>query len=304
MYIETKKYERRVGMSATSIAINKNQLKYIASNAGQPFAPGTQLTFLDGETLKVSPSITNGAIYFATKDNTDTDTIQINGTDVTIGYNRAYIFLDDNDKRYAITGPVDWDEVLNKPLDDILSNITLDEKNLQLRSLNNVNAVKSLVALPFLFNDRDDTMTGHLTISQATSGLDNLTIKDETWPCIGLRATTQGGTMWIEIPSKDPYTSVSNTNLFIGNYTSAVRISSRGSIKLYPGSEIAAYQGSATDNTKSILFRGTADKAVQDENGNDIISTYFADASLSGRVLTFKYANNSAHSPTISLPFV
>ena len=159
-------------MSATPIKINKNQLKYIASDAGQPFVPGAELTFLTGETEKVSPTLTNGAIYFATKDDDNTDIIKINNIDVTVGYNRAYIFLDANNKRYAITGPVDWSEILNKPLTEILSNLTMASTgnlhNLQLRYLNNVNEVKSNLTLPFVLQT-GDTMTGALTIARDNS---------------------------------------------------------------------------------------------------------------------------------------
>ena len=155
-------------MSATPITINKNQLKYIASDAGQPFAPGAQLTFLTGETEKVSPGITNGAIYFATKDNASTSTIQINGINVPIGHNRAYIFLDDNSKRYAVTGPVDWNEVLNKPLDDIVADITIDSANHYLQHTSLSGTLSTQKSLPFVLLS-GDTMTGPLGIAASTT---------------------------------------------------------------------------------------------------------------------------------------
>jgi hypothetical protein len=34
---------------------------------------------------------------------------------VEVGNHRAYIFLDDNNMRYAVTGPVDWSEIIHNP---------------------------------------------------------------------------------------------------------------------------------------------------------------------------------------------
>jgi hypothetical protein len=87
--------------------------------------PNTSITFLDGTTTKKIPDITNGTVYFATKDNANTIKMMVGEQDVDIGFHRAYIFLDDNGKRYAITGPVDWTEILNKPSNEILTNLSM-----------------------------------------------------------------------------------------------------------------------------------------------------------------------------------
>ena len=302
-------------MSVTPLIFNKNKLQFIADNNGQPYVPDSNITFLDGTSTKKIPDITNGTLYFATKDNENTIKMMVGEKEVDLGLHRAYIFLDDNDKRYAVTGPVDWSEILNKPLNQMLSNIQLDSDNnkiLNLFYLDNINDVQSQVSLPFLYSDRNDTMRGQLTIAQDTGAYDNLIIQDETWPIISLQSNAAQDndgvpiTYWIEVPRVDPWQN-SNVDLYVGCYSKAMRISPYGSITIPCGQSIGGYLTTDENDNKirgDIYFHGLANKATADSFNQTITETYFYQAALDGKVLSFlSPADNTKKNP-IDLPFV
>jgi hypothetical protein len=70
--------------------------------------------------------------------------ITINNQTVSVGNHRAYIFLDDGGKRYAVTGPMEWERIIGTPLDDILTKIHFNTNTGKLTaySLLSPNAVK------------------------------------------------------------------------------------------------------------------------------------------------------------------
>ena len=154
------------------LIFSKNILSRIASDEGYPYIPGTKITLIDGEQQQISPNWNKGQLYFATKDDTNTTTTTINGEQVELGHHKAYIYLDDDEgqKRYYVTSPIDWNEILNKPLDDILTNLSMASDvphNLQLHSLD---GTINTTSLPFVLLS-GDTMTGPLGIAaSATTG--------------------------------------------------------------------------------------------------------------------------------------
>ena len=102
-------------MSTKNIEFALGELKNIASDYGQPYLPGAQIHFITGKTNDVAPSTQEGKLWFALKDDINAEELQVGEDSVTLGRHRAYIFLDNNNKRYAITGPVNWSEIYNKP---------------------------------------------------------------------------------------------------------------------------------------------------------------------------------------------
>jgi hypothetical protein len=121
------------------------------------------LTFIDGTKKPVSPGIENGKLYFGLKDDKSSTTIKINGQDVSVGNHRAYIFLDHENKRYAITGPIDWDDIFNKPI--VANDITYTDSTKKLALIDTGGGEITDVTLPFV-KTAGDTMTGPLSIAQ------------------------------------------------------------------------------------------------------------------------------------------
>lgn len=293
----------------TKLTIAKNKLDYIATEWGQPLAPDTGLTFIDGAASKKTPSIADGTIYFATKDNDNTDTIKIHDIDVTIGHNRAYIFLDDDGKRYAITGPVDWSEILNKPLNSILSNLTMattgNLHNLELRYLNNTNLVQSAVALPFVLQS-GDTMTGALNMASHIY-------------LTGATTTSTGNTSQIVFgTSANNHVAISsNPNTLVINPSTS---STDDQIVLYLERQSLFPKGidAGSSDINAANFVGLATNANKDASGNVITSTYIKSSYITdnnihnyiplsntnGHTLKYKLGSNSDSSQTQNLPFV
>lgn len=157
------------------LIFSKNNLIQIASDEGYPYVPGMDIRTIDGEVSQKSPDWNKGQLYFATKDDDNASSMTINGKTVSVGHHKVYIYLDDNDtqKRYYVTSPITWSEVLEKPLDKILSDLSVaplaaDSHNLQLHYLDDVTSVKKSVKLPFVLLS-GDTMTGALTIARNNS---------------------------------------------------------------------------------------------------------------------------------------
>ena len=154
------------------LVFSKNTLSKIASDEGYPYIPGTRITLVDGEQQQISPNWNKGQLYFAIKDDANTTNAIINGQTVQLGHHKAYIYLDDDSsqKRYYVTSPIDWSDILNKPLDNILTKLSMVSNvshNLQLHSLD---GTINTTELPFVLLS-GDTMTGPLGIAaSATAG--------------------------------------------------------------------------------------------------------------------------------------
>ena len=132
-------------MRGQFLIFSKNLLSGIASNEGYPYNPGTN-----------SPELNAGQLYFALTNET------------TSTYHKAYIYLDDNTQRYYVTSPIDWNEILHKPLDYILTSFfstSSDSHDLELTYLSGATATTSL---PFVLLS-GDTMTGPLGIAASTT---------------------------------------------------------------------------------------------------------------------------------------
>jgi hypothetical protein len=169
----------------TQILFMQGDLDKIARDNGEPFLPGRNVTLLDGTTIKNAPDLINGTLWFAKQNNTSF-TMNIDGVDRYIGKDRAYIYLDDGSHRYVISSPTYWNDVINVPVDNLVtgfaSNIETDDKHtLKLTALSGANCASTL--LPFV-SLSGDTMTGPLTIARDA---------DESAPRVSLdyNATTQ-----------------------------------------------------------------------------------------------------------------
>jgi hypothetical protein len=98
------------------------------------------------------PAIAEGTLFFGLKANEDTETIVLENSsypEFQIGKNRFFLYLDDNDRRYALASPFD-------------AEFDLSDKNIRL--LNLEGALLTQATLPFLYHNANDIMTGKLTM--------------------------------------------------------------------------------------------------------------------------------------------
>lgn len=245
-------------MTIDALVFGKNELSKIASDIGQPYAPNTTLTFIDGTTKPVSPDIENGKLYFGLKDDASSTTITINGQNVSVGNYRAYIFLDHNNNRYAITGPVDWDDIFHKPT--IANNITYTASTKKLALFNIAGGEITNVTLPFV-KTAGDNITGHLYFTGANES----------------SSTSSTSQIVFGTSSNNHLALSSNKEALVINPTTS---STANQIVLYLNQAsrfplgIDASGSTITATTFSGDLTGTADKAKKDSGGNEFVSSY------------------------------
>ena len=155
---------------STQLEFYCGELTKIASSKGIPNLPGKSMHYIDGSNTLLSPGLEPGRLWFATQeDQINGIQIKIDGKDEIIGRHRVYMYLDDANHRYVVSGPVYWDDIINPPR-YVAAFAT------QFNTTNN-NTISTLIGrdqygqdlttitLPFV-SKAGDTMTGPLTIAR------------------------------------------------------------------------------------------------------------------------------------------
>ena len=171
---------------------------------------------------------------------------------------RAFLYFDAVDKRYAVSGPVWWNDVQNKPT--IANNITYTASTKKLALFDTAGGEITNVTLPFV-KTAGDNITGHLYFTGAKE------------------ASSTGST------SQIVFGTSSNNHLALSSNKGALVInpttnSTTNQIVLYLTQAskfpmgIDASGSTVTATTFSGNLTGTADKAKKDSSGNEFISSY------------------------------
>lgn len=171
---------------------------------------------------------------------------------------RAFLYFDAVDKRYAVSGPVWWNDVQNKPI--IANNITYTASNKKLALFDTIGSEITNVTLPFV-NTSGDNITGHLYFTGA----------DETSS--------------ISNTSQIVFGTSSNNHLALSSNKEALIInptisSTANQIVLYLNQASLFPKGiDASGSTVTATafvgdLTGTADKAIKDISGNEFVSSY------------------------------
>lgn len=242
-----------------------------------PNTPGTTIYFVDKDPLEIAP-LQDGCLYFA-KDSAN---------------DKAYIYLDADSKRYAITGPVDWSEIYNKPLSSIISSIEFSEapltddnekhlndshnryKRLNVYNLDNL-TLENRIHLPFLYANQKDTLTAPLILGGEKDGKGDLDTSGKIIldPERGSQITDNNTATLFGFNGKQSSTK----NLTVGHSSYNLQLRSKNSDERYsygstkvPGPKVSV--SNDTDTKVVAYVDDIIPKAYGDENGNQIISSY------------------------------
>lgn len=314
-------------MSTTNLLFSVGNLTSIAENAGKPYLPKTDLSIpTQGASSGKSPDIINGSLRFGIKDGTN-ELITIGSKTYNRTTNAAYIYLDYNNKRYAITGPVDWTNIYNIPTSTIVRNITYSDTGFTdatNRVLNDVNgkykalylydlteAFMKRVHLPFLYANQADTITAPITLGGGDSGTAGKLI---ITPSVAGQITDHGTRTLFGFTgaytNPDTY-SAGNISLTIGHgqysmllrSTSAESTSGKASTYDYRPTIYAQANNNTSCTKRTVAYlEDTIPKALGDSAGNTIKESYISYDSLSiTNNYTFNYGNKNNQANTLTL---
>lgn len=288
------------------LTFTKGSLDDIATNYGEPYLPGSEVSFIDGSFTKTAPNINDGALRFALKRDSHPTEIKIDEThSIFYGNDRAYIFLDEiyNDGqnparniRYAVTGPVDWSEILNMP--NVASSISLSNKKLSLVDANSFEF--SNVDLPFLYSN-GDTLTGPLLLSGGDSNSSGKIMLDNA---ICGQITNNGTSTLFG------FTTPNTDILTVGHIQYNLNLRTKAAARVIDSALViqnSKPKVTVTGNNSQSHIIAYLDDVVYgaqtDGASNNIQDTYIANASLDEHTLIFNKSTNQEHSD-ITLPFV
>lgn len=178
----------------------------------------------------------------------------------TLDQERAFLYFDSLNKRYAISGPVWWGDVQNKPV--LANNLTYTTGSKKLTLFDTNGAKITDMTLPFV-KTAGDSLTGHLYLSGAkenssTSNTSQLVFGTSTDNHLAL--SSNRGALVI-----NPSTSSTTNQIVLYLDKQSV----------FPSGIIAS---NATITAKTFVgnLTGIADKAKKDNSDNEFISTYMS----------------------------
>lgn len=289
--------------SNTTLEFAQGQLVDIASSYGQPYMPDASISFIDGTSKQVSPALKTGKLWFALKEDDAAETLTVGNNSVSLGRHRAYIFLDDDSNRYAVTGPVNWDEIYNKP--EVITKIDfIDGVNETYKTLQGYNENAAIenakVTLPFLYANKADTLTAPLTLSGGDSTTSGKIILN---PKNGSQFTDNGtSTLFGFVGNQE-----STKNLTVGHTSYNLHLRTSTQDRWSDENDKKNGPKITVNGTKVIAYLDDImPKAKCDSVGNQINDTYFYSSRLNNtdpHTLEF-FASSNKQVNSINLPFV
>ena len=177
----------------------------------------------------------------------------------TVGH-KAYLYFDTKDSRYAISGPIWWDDVLDKP--NIASSLGFVASTKVLSLYDYEGTEISTETLPFV-NNTGDALTGHLYFAGAK---ENSSVNNTSQIIFGTSA--------------DNHVALSSNRKALVINPTATTTTNQIVLWLEKASEfpkgIDASGATITASTFKGNLNGTANKAKQDNSGNTFTSSYMS----------------------------